>query len=67
MLAIFAAYPTGTAMFVRTSLIFPAVDASAYSSKGFILAKNSSTSAAVSVPTPKSIKFAPKEKSPSGI
>ena len=59
--------PTGTPMFVITSLILPAAVASAYSSKGFIFAKNSSTFAAVLVSAPRSIKFAPKETNPSGI
>ena len=40
---------------------------SATSSKGFNLSKNCSTSAAVSVPAPKSINSAPKETTPSGI
>ena len=67
MLASLAAAPTGTPIFVIISLILPAVVASAYSSKGFIFAKNSSTFAAVLVSAPRSIKFAPKETKPSGI
>ena len=54
-------------MLVINSVIFPAVVASAISSKGFIFAKNSSTSAALSVPAPKSIRVAPNETKPSGI
>ena len=68
VLATLNATPPGTPMFVITSLIFPAVVASAYSSKGFIfLQTTSSTFAAVLVSAPRSIKFAPKETNPSGI
>ena len=67
MLAILPATPTGIARLVKISLILPAVVASAYSSKGFISAKNVSTFSAVFVSAPKSIKLAPIETKPSGI
>ena len=61
------ATPPGTPMLTISSVILPAVVASAISSKGFILAKNSSTSAALSVSAPISINVAPSETKPSGI
>ena len=61
------ATPPGIAKLVISSVIFPAVVAAAISSKGFMLAKYSSTSAALLVSAPKSIKVAPNEKIPSGI
>ena len=61
------AIPPGTPMLVINSVIFPAVVASANSSKGFIFAKNSSTSAALFVSPPKSINVAPSDTKPSGI
>jgi len=67
VLAILPATPTGMARLVRISLILPAVVASAYSSKGFMSAKNFSTFSAVLVSAPKSIKLAPIETKPSGI
>ena len=67
VLAILAATPAGIAILVKISLILPAVVASAYSSNGFIVAKNFSTFSAVFVSAPKSIKFAPIETKPSGI
>mgnify|MGYP003644744239 CR=1 FL=1 len=67
MLAILPATPTGIAKLVKISLIFPAVVASAYSSNGFISAKNFSTFSAVFESVPKSIKLAPIETKPSGI
>ena len=54
-------------MLTKSSVIFPAVVASAASSNGFIFAKNSSTSAALLVSAPKSIKLSPNENNPSGI
>ena len=54
-------------MLTISSAIRPAVVASAASSKGLIVSKNFSTLAAVLVFKPKSSKFAPKEKNPSGI
>ena len=65
--AVFAASPAGTARLTNNSDILPAVVCCAYSSKGFISAKNSSTSVAVSVPAPKSINVAPRDTTPSGI
>ena len=61
------AAPPGIARLVISSVILPAVVASAISSNGFIFAKNSSTSAAWLVSAPKSISVAPKENKPSGI
>ena len=61
------AIPPGTPILTINSVILPAVVASAISSKGFIFAKNSSTSAALFVSAPISIKVAPNETKPSGI
>ena len=61
------AIPPGTPMLIISSVILPAVVASAASSNGFILSKNSSTDAAVLVSAPKSINDAPNENIPSGI
>ena len=61
------ATPPGIAKLVMSSVILPAVVASAASSNGFIFAKNSSTDAAVFVSAPKSINDAPNENIPSGI
>ena len=54
-------------MLTISSVILPAVVASAYSSKGFIFAKNSSTLATLLVSAPKSNNVAPSETKPSGI
>ena len=67
MLAILVAAPTGISILVNTSVILPAVVASAYSSKGFMSAKNFSTFSAVFVSAPRSIKLAPIETNHSGI
>jgi hypothetical protein len=61
------ANPAGTPMLTISSVILPAVVASAYSSKGFIFAKNSSTLATLLVSAPKSNNVAPSETKPSGI
>jgi len=61
------ATPPGTPILTISSVILPAVVASAISSKGFIFAKNSSTSAALFVSAPRSIRVAPRETKPSGI
>ena len=67
MFANLKATPPGIAKLVTSSVILPAVVASAISSNGFIFAKYSSTSAALLVSAPKSISVAPKENKPSGI
>ena len=61
------ATPPGIAKLVISSVILPAVVASAISSKGFIFAKYSSTSAALFVSAPRSISVAPRDTKPSGI
>ena len=61
------AIPPGIPKLIKVSVIFPAVVASAFSSKGFISSKKFSTFAAVLLSVPKSIKLAPNEIAPSGI
>ena len=61
------AIPPGTARLTISSVILPAVVASAISSKGFTFANHRSTSAALLVSAPRSIKVAPNETKPSGI
>ena len=61
------ATPPGTPMLTISSVILPAAVASAASSNGFILSKNSSTASALSLSTPKSKRVAPKLATPSKI
>ena len=61
------AYPPGIPKLTTSSVILPAVVASAASSNGLISAKNFSTLSADLVPNPKSIKLAPNDANPSGI
>ena len=57
----------GTPKLIINSVILPAAVALAASSKGFILAKKSSTDSALSLSTPKSINVAPNVATPSAI
>ena len=61
------ATPPGIPMLTINSVILPAVVASAISSNSVRSSKNFSTSAALFVSAPRSIKVAPSEKNPLGI
>ena len=54
-------------MLTKSSVIFPAVVASAFSSNSVRSSKKLSTLAALSVPKPRSIMLAPSEKKPLGM
>ena len=54
-------------MLTKSSVIFPAVVASAFSSNSVRSSKKLSTLAALSVPRPRSIMLAPSEKKPLGM
>jgi hypothetical protein len=66
LVASFAPATPGTPICTKASVNLPIALCSATSSNGFILSKNCSTDAAVSVPAPKSINSAPKDTTPSG-
>ena len=66
-LALFKAIPPGIPMLTNSSVIFPAVVASAFSSNSVRSSNHCSTAAALPVLAPRSIKLAPKEKKPLGI
>ena len=61
------ANPPGTPILTNNSVIFPAVVASAISSKTVKSSNHFSTLAALSVSDPKSVRVAPKENKPLGI
>ena len=61
------AKPPGTPMLTKTSVSFPAVVASAFSSQSVRSSNHFSTSAALPSLTPRSISVAPKENKPLGI
>ena len=61
------AIPPGIPRLTNVSVIFPAVVASAASSKGLISSNHCSTFAALLVPAPRSMRLAPKDITPSGI
>ena len=61
LLATLKPIPPGTPIWIIASVNLPIVLSSATSSKGFILSKNSSTSAARSESAPRSISSAPND------